>query len=525
MQESSLPLPSRVINDAFDALEIETDHDERSLAETEYWLANPGIDNTDLLDLATLPFVTIDNEDSKDLDQALYIEKESDNYRLRYALADAAYYIKPGSALFEAALLRGTTYYAPQRAAPMLPAALSEGLISLNPDSDRRALVFDMTIDPQATVIRCSIERARIHSHAKLSYEGVQQWLDSEAQNTRTYHPSLRALRELGQLLIQAGERRGVVRFDRSETQITVAGSPPRLQANLRERFDTERYNEQLSLICNMQGAKMLLAMAGVSDVVQSVYRVHEAPLQKSLKRLRQTLNELADRQQEPALWRWQKDHSLANFVENLPSDEQHHRMVRAVQRQIMLAQRASVFQPDPGEHHALKASSYARFSSPMREIVGIFTHKELLEALNGKTGLENTDNNLSDEALRAQVIEAANSARQKQRKLDKTIELAALYSIFSRELCLEQAAKHTGTIMGMRTGRLYLHIDDMALEVKVYLDDLEEQYETEYNIEGIEALPADKTRPGWHLGQGVVLHIRDYDKARKRLIFSIDSY
>lgn len=518
MQQSKLPHPDEVISDAFNSLEIRINHEAECLQETEFWLANPGLDDPSLDDLTALPFVTIDNDDSMDLDQALLIEKSAEGYRLRYALADAAYYIKPGSALFNASLQRGTTYYAPGTSAPMLPRALSEGLISLNPHTDRRALVFDMNIDADTTVTRCSIVRARIHSQAKLSYRSVQAWLDNNELDTKPYHLSLRLLQTLGEQLIKAGEERGVIRFDRTETRLSVLGSPPHLEAGVRERYDTERYNEQISLICNMQGARMLLAMAGVSNVQQAVYRVHEAPLRKNLKRLRQTISELAETQTNPELWHWPDKQSLAHYVECLPDDKRYSRQVRAIQRQIMQAQRASTFQPEPGEHHALKASSYARFSSPMREVVGIFTHKELLESLSGKAY-----DNKHDEILREQVIEAANNARRKQRKLDKTIEFAALYSIFSRELRLHQAPTHVGTIMGMRSRKLFLNLDDMALDVKVYFDDLENIYNTTYTINGVEAHPADTECPIWRLGRGIRLQINGYDKARKRFAFSIE--
>ncbi len=175
---TSLPSPKDVVADALQTLEIDTAHSSESLAETRHWLANPGVDDPVLVDWTRLPFVTIDNPDSRDLDQALLIERhENSGYRVRYALADAAYYVRPGSALFNEALDRGTTYYTPILAVPMLPVELSEGLVSLNPMVDRRALVFDMIVNERATVTRTSIVRARIHSQAKLDYLCVRAGL------------------------------------------------------------------------------------------------------------------------------------------------------------------------------------------------------------------------------------------------------------------------------------------------------------------------------------------------------------
>jgi ribonuclease R len=402
----------------------------------------------------------------------------------------------------------------------MLPVELSEGLVSLNPKVDRRALVFDMILNEEATVTRTSIVRARIHSQAKLDYAGVQAWLDASPLPVQPYDDSLLLLRELGNKLIDAAARRGVVRFNRIETHITVHGEPPKFAAEQRARYQTERYNEQISLMCNIEGAEMLLAMMGINDAVQAVFRVHDAPLHKSLGELRSTLDAFAERQHDSHDWRWLPGQSLADYVASLPMGLEHSRRVQAVQRQIMQAQRSSSFTPEAGEHHALKVASYARFSSPMREVVGIFTHKELLEALGG-----HAFDNDSDSILRERVIESANSSRQRQRKLEKMIEFAALSSVFARELALPEPPAHEGTIMGLRGDRLYVALDDLAVDVKLYKADIQEQFSTRYAMNDIEALPEDKRQPVWQMAQAVSLRIRGYDKQRKRFLFTLTPF
>ncbi len=345
----------------------------------------------------------------------------------------------------------------------------------------------------------------------------MQAWLDTSAIPSEPFHDSLLLLKELGNKLIDAAARRGVVRFNRVESEISVHDDPPQFAAEQRARYQTERYNEQISLMCNIEGAEMLLAMTGVNDAVQAVYRVHDAPLRKSLAELRNTLDSFAGRQQQPTQWRWMPDQSLADYVERLPNDPQDRRRVMAVQRQVMQAQRASIFTPEAGEHHALKVASYARFTSPMREVVGIFTHKELLEALDG-----HAFDNDTDSTLRERVIESANSSRQRQRKLEKMIEFAALFSVFARELALPEPPSHSGTIMGLRGDRLYVGLDDLALDVKLYKDDLQEQFDTDYAMTVIEALPEDRQQPVWQMAQAVTLRVREYDKERQRFLFTL---
>lgn len=517
---SSIPptlSPQQLINDALETLDIVVAHDKDCIAETQYWLENPGLDDPTLTDWSSLPFVTIDNPDSRDLDQALLIEQASSGYRVRYALADAAFYIRPESALFQEALRRGTTYYTPLLAAPMLPVELSEGLVSLNPLVDRRALVFDMQVNSDGTVRKTTVVRAKICSQAKLNYAGVQDWLDSNTAPIKPYENSLLLLRELGDKLINASELRGVVKFDRTETHIKVEGDPAQFELSVRKRYDTERYNEQISLMCNMQGAEMLLVLQGASNVLQAIFRVHDAPLRKSLNGLRDTIDEFAQLQDEPERWRWQKDQNLSDYLEQLPDSKHHKRRVRSIQRQIMQAQRGSSYEPEASEHHALKAASYARFSSPMREVVGIFTHKELLEAL----GADASENHL-DEQLRDSVIEAATMARTKQRQLDKKIELAALHQQFSSELVSGKFKTHIGTIMGMRKDRLYVSLDDTALDIKVYKDDLNTVLATEYTFSKAIATPSSDDKPSWQLGDSVALKLQHYDIERVRFVFSV---
>jgi len=532
-EKNQNPTPQALIADSLESLKIQVEHDAQCLQESQYWLEHTGLDDPELTDLTTLPFVTIDNPDSRDLDQALLIEKDDSGYRVRYALADASYYVRPGSALFREALARGTTFYTPIMAAPMLPIELSEGLISLNPNVERRALVFDMQVNESGTTRRTSIVRAKIRSQAKLSYASVQDWLNKDAvQSTSTdtppiakesvensYDDSLRLLKELGIKLIAAAEERGIVKFDRTETYIRVRDQPPSFDTSVRKRYETERYNEQISLMCNMQGAEMLLVLDGASDVLQAIFRVHDAPLRKSLKRLRETLELFSNHQVKPEQWRWLPKQTLAEYLNSLPKADAYKRKVKAVQRQIMQAQRGSNYEPVASEHHALKATSYARFSSPMREIVGIFTHKELLEALGGRA----VENQI-DEKLRDAVIESATQARQKQRQLDKKIEFAAISQLFSTELITPENEAHSGTIIGMKKDRLYINLDDSAVDIKMYRDNLNQIFSTQYEISAAIAVPTSETAPNWELGQAVIVSLVDYNREKKRFSFDLKS-
>jgi len=506
-----------LLNDVLRRFRIDIEHSNEAHAEVDYWQANPNIEDSSLQDWSALAFVTIDNPDSRDLDQALLIEPiQGGGFRCRYALADAAFYVKPGSALFTDALERGSSYYLPGRSIPMLPVALSEDLISLNPNVKRRALVFDMTLSEEGECTHTAIVRATICSQAKLSYEGVQRWLDDAPAEHDPIVPSntvesLRLLKVLGLKLIRQAENRDVIQFDRRETEIRVSSKG--FELHERERYDTERYNEQLSLLCNMQGASLLQSMDRTHDDLQPIFRVHEAPLKSRRKSLESNLAKLIEIRQLDDRFKRQPDQSLADYIAALPEDAKAMRLVQAIERQVLMINQASQFRAEAGRHHALGADSYARFSSPMREVVGIYTHKEILEALGEEQAMDSAE----DAVLREQIIEAANGAKQRQKQIRKAVEFAVIQDHLKHDL--EHASPHThaGTVMGFRSGRIYISIDDLAVDLKVYLDDLNQQYDTVYSLTDVSAEPQAAGKPQFVLGDSVEINVRAFDAQKQR--------
>lgn len=487
-------------------------------AEVEAILSAPGIDDR-TVDLTDLPFVTIDNADSRDLDQALYIEAADHGWLLRYALADASYYVRPGTALFDRALERGATFYLPGLAVPMLPEELSEGLVSLNPDVRRRALTFEIGVAPDGAVISVDVVRCVIRSRAKLSYEGVQQWFDTGAAPWATDEiaASLRGLRELGEARIARARARGVIEFTRREPIVTYSADRLRFEVESRTRYDVERWNEQVSLLCNMKGAELLTRLRHSA----SIFRVHEAPHERTLADLKQTLAELVRLHDLDPSWGWDGAESLADYLPRLPSDARTSRVRAAVERQVRLTNRSSSFSAQVAPHYALGVDSYARFTSPMREVVGIFTHKEALEGL----GLEPASSVEGDSALSELVIDAANRSRALQRRLEKEVGLLAIEDLFRADLDLPPAARpvRVGTIVGLRATRIYVALDEFPLDIKLYPEDLEAEHDCEYLLEGAAMRPNKPRAPMLRIGDGIGLRVREWDAGARRFRFGLD--
>jgi ribonuclease R len=493
-------------------------------AEATVRAQQPGIDETGLTDLERLPFVTIDNESSRDLDQALFIDRGEDGYVVWYALADASYYAPPGSALFAEALTRGASYYLPGLTLPMLPRLLSENLVSLNPERSRRSLVFEMRLDGSGQCLATRLHRARIRSRRKLSYERVQRAWDDPRNAFRgePFEESLELLRCVGELRIDDARRRHVVQHHRSEVEVvpTDAG----FAAVTRKRFEVERCNEQISLLCNVEGARLLESGRGLAHV-QPVFRVHPAPTPDRLEAFEARVRALVQAHElDPGAWAWRgAEEPLSDYVERLPRSSRP-RLAEAIDRLAVLTNRRSSFGELPGRHHGIGAPVYARFSSPMREVVGIFTHKEALELLAGPEASHPT---AQDEALRDLVVETANRAKSLQRTLTKESHRLVMERLLRRELSRPESARpwRPGTLLGMKPSHLYVRLDDPPLEVKVHFRDLEKLAGVRWTTDRLRVLASPATGSRQHplrAGDAVELRLAGHVEKHRRWTFGL---
>lgn len=411
---------------------LASDHSKAALQEA----ASATLDLEGLKDLRDVPFVTVDAATTRDLDQALHVARAGTGWRVRYALADAAHFVRPGMALWDEALARGASYYFPDFAVPMLPRTLSEGLISLGEGVDRRAMVMDIRLERDGRVRRTEIVRAAIRSRAKLSFEEVHAHLQG-TDVPRIDDPigrSLDALEAVGELRVRLSAEREVIRFRRNDARVPV-----------------ELHNEQLSLLCNVEGARFL-QRALAHEGIHPIYRVHPPPAPDRLRRFGQMTVALG----RP----WPHQTPLADYLAALPRD----RIAQAIHRQAVMLNYRSTYEAEAAGHFGVGADVYARFSAPMREIVGVFLHEETWQRIEGTGHVDPA----ADEILREQVLQAANRSRDVQRAIDKAAGLAAIDAFFEAD-----AGPHRGTVVGLTRGRAYVSLDGSGPDVKVDLAEL----------------------------------------------------
>ena len=324
-------------------------------------------DKQQRVDLRNLAFVTIDGEDARDFDDAVYCEKRrGGSWRLWVAIADVSHYVRPGSALDEEAAHRGNSVYFPERVVPMLPEALSNGLCSLKPEVDRLALVCEMDLTRTGKLNRFHFYEGVIHSHARLTYTQVGEVLEQggHPEVNRDRVSDLKRLHELYRVLRAARDKRGAIDFDTVETRI-IFDEQRKIESIVPVvRNDAHKLIEECMLCANVAAARFFEA-----NGVPILYRVHEGPTEEKLENLRKFLGELGLELYggvKPTPLHYQ---DLLQQVEG--RDDAH-----VIQTMLLRSLRQAVYQPDNEGHFGLHYPAYAHFTSPIRRYPDLLVHR-----------------------------------------------------------------------------------------------------------------------------------------------------
>ena len=379
------------------------------------------------IDLTDVALVTIDGEDARDFDDAVYCEPFKkgrgktavDGWRLIVAIADVSHYVKPDEALDDDAYERATSVYFPRRVIPMLPEKLSNGLCSLNPDEDRLAMVCDMVVDAAGEVTAYQFYPALICSHARLTYTEVATILantrGAEAQRRASLVPHLLHLHEVYRALLKRRAGRGAIDFETTETQI-VCDDNGRIEKIVpRTRTEAHRLIEEAMLAANVCAADFI---AGQKH--PALYRVHEGPtpekrvaLQAYLRALGLGLS-ISDKPTPAEL------QAIAQATKDRVDATQVHTMLlRSMQQATYTASNAG--------HFGLAYEAYTHFTSPIRRYPDLLVHRVIKALLQGKRY-----------AMHHAAREMAPTAR---RPVKAAAKPAAKTSAQSAELALWEAA------------------------------------------------------------------------------------
>jgi ribonuclease R len=341
------------------------------------------------IDLRDVPLVTIDGEDARDFDDAVYCEpflgstaakgktKKPSGWRLIVAIADVSHYVRPGEPIDDDAYERATSVYFPRRVIPMLPEKLSNGLCSLNPDVDRLCMVCDMVVTPSGEIEAYQFYPAVMHSHARFTYTEVAAILTNtrgpEAARRGELVPHLVHLHEVFRALLKQRAKRGAVEFETSETQI-VCDDNGRIEKIVpRTRNDAHRVIEEAMLAANVCSADFI---AGHKHA--ALYRVHEGPTPEKRQTLANYLKALGlnlSVSEEPTPAEFQ---AIADATKDRPDAQQiHMQLLRSMQQAIYTATNSG--------HFGLAYEAYTHFTSPIRRYPDLLVHRVIKALLHGK--------------------------------------------------------------------------------------------------------------------------------------------
>ena len=328
------------------------------------------------LDLRDLPLVTIDGEDARDFDDAVYCERHGRGYRLLVAIADVSHYVTPDSALDVEAINRGTSVYFPNQVIPMLPEVLSNGLCSLNPRVDRLCLVCELIFDAHGVRKSFAFHDAVLRSHARLTYTEAAAILvdgDAEARNRQAaLVPHLETLYLLYELLRTQRDKRGAIDFDTSETRI-IYGPERKIERIVPlVRNDAHKLIEECMIAANIAAAEFLLE-AGVA----ALFRVHEPPRPEKLEDLRAFLAELG-----LSLGGGEKP-SAKDLAKTLAA-AQGREDLQLIQTVLLRSLKLAVYSPDNHGHFGLALEAYTHFTSPIRRYPDLLVHRAVRHLIRG---------------------------------------------------------------------------------------------------------------------------------------------
>ncbi len=332
------------------------------------------------VDLTDVPLVTIDGEDARDFDDAVYCEPakvgRGKGWRLLVAIADVSHYVETGNAIDIDAYERATSVYFPRRVIPMLPEKLSNGLCSLNPEVERLCMVCDMLIAATGEIHAYQFYPAVMWSHARFTYTEVAAILANtrgpEAQRRKALVPDLENLHDVYRALLKARHQRGAVDFETTETQI-ICDENGRIEKIVpRTRNEAHRLIEESMLAANVCSADFIAL-----GKHPGLYRVHEGPTPEKKDILRAYLKATGVSQtisDEPSPGEFQR---IAEATKDRPDAQQIHSM-------LLRSMQQAIYTPINSGHFGLAYDAYTHFTSPIRRYPDLLVHRVIKAILAG---------------------------------------------------------------------------------------------------------------------------------------------
>ncbi len=427
-------------------------------------------------DLRNLPIVTIDGELARDFDDAVCVRKTNGRYELFVCIADVAFYVRPGTAIDQEAFSRATSVYFPDRAIPMLPEVLSNGICSLNPNEDRLTKTVAMEINSKGEVVHSRFFNSVIRSQERMTYTAVRRILvdkDSAClERYRNLGDQFKLMEELALLIYENRRARGNLDFDLPEAEIIldIQGMPENIVRA--ERNIAHRIIEEFMIAANEAVARHLKAQD-----LPLLYRVHEGPDAEALEAIAPFLLSLGYRlpmKREPIT-----PPEIQRLLEACRGKPEE----KVINHVLLRAMKQAHYQPENIGHFGLASICYTHFTSPIRRYPDLMVHRMLDRALQG----DKLKPSERDE-LEKYLQEAGKHTSQRERNaMDAEREMVDLKKAqFMMDKLGEEFA---GVITSLANFGFFVELDAYFVEglvrVSTLTDDDYHYYEKEYVIKG----------------------------------------
>ena len=448
-------------------------------------------------DLRDLPLVTIDGEDARDFDDAVYCEKQARGWRLVVAIADVSHYVSPGTALDSAAHERGNSVYFPDRVVPMLPELLSNDLCSLRPDADRFAMVCDMRISRTGKIRKYRLYPAVIRSRARLTYNQVGDILAGKKapRKYRPVVPHLAHMHELYRLMHEHRQQQGLLDFSTSDIRMYFDDQGRVSDIRALERSDSHRIIEEFMLAANISVADFLL-----THEIPCVFRNHAVPKEEKINDLNRFLADF-NLKLGGGLDPGTKDY--AGILELVRTREDRHLIETVLLRSMPLA----VYEGRNKGHFGLAFEHYTHFTSPIRRYPDLLVHRAVRHILeNGAYDYDKND-----------IHHLGAHCSMTERRAEEAVRDVA--ARMKCEFMLDKTGRiYNGIISGVTGFGLFVELDDIYVEGLVHISALPADY---YHFDPIaHSLSGERSGRKYFLGDRIRISVLSVNVDERKIDF-----
>lgn len=455
------------------------------------------------LDLRDWRMVTIDGEDAKDLDDAVSLTREGDNYRLGVHIADVTNYVQERSALDKEALERGTSVYLADRVIPMLPHKLSNGICSLNAGEDRLALSCIMTLTPAGEMVDHEIAETVIRVDKRMSYNGVAKILDGdekEISENQEFVPMILRMRELSGIIRERRGKRGSIDFDFPETKIVLDGEGKPIEIKPYERNAATKIIEDFMLMANETVAEEYFWRD-----VPFLYRTHETPDEEKIRQLSAFINNFGYHIHVRNEVRPKEIQKLLGKVEDTPEEA-------LISRLALRSMKQARYTTENTGHFGLAAKYYTHFTSPIRRYPDLQIHRIIKENLRGRLNEDRISH--YGEILPKVAAQCSNKERTAEEAEREVVKLKK-----AEYMRAHIGEEYEGVISGVTRWGAYVELPN-TVEGLVHVADMwDDHYEF---LEQSYELAGQHTGKRYKLGQTVRVRVTDADKVLRTVNFEI---